>query len=101
MTNQLINTPTNLTDLTIESERRWPTVPGCSRAGPDLWYPCFATGSMSHQTIRSGWLEAREGAGPHALWTIEQLAAAAYDFGALAAQWQSNVPDVMHYPWLA
>ena len=47
------------------------------------------------------WLEAREGAGPHALWTIEQLASAAYDFGALAAQWQSKLPDVRHYPWLA
>ena len=47
------------------------------------------------------WLEAREGAGPHALWTIEQLASAAYDFGALAAQWQSKLPDVRHYSWLA
>ena len=47
------------------------------------------------------WLEAREGAGPHALWTIEQLASAAYDFGALAAQWQSKLPDVRHFPWLA
>ena len=47
------------------------------------------------------WLEAREGVGPHALWTIEQLASAAYDFGALAAQWQSKLPDVRHYPWLA
>jgi hypothetical protein len=47
------------------------------------------------------WLEAREGAGPHALWTIEQLALAAYDFGALAAQWQSKLPDVGQYPWLA
>ena len=41
------------------------------------------------------------GAGPHALWTIEQLASAAYDFGALAAQWQSKLPDVRHYSWLA
>jgi hypothetical protein len=31
------------------------------------------------------WLEAGEGAGPHALWTIEQVASAAYDFGASSA----------------
>ena len=47
------------------------------------------------------WLEARDGAGPHALWTIEQLASAAYDFGALGAQWRSKLPDVRRYPWLA
>jgi Phosphotransferase enzyme family len=47
------------------------------------------------------WLEAREGARPHPIWTIEQLADAAYDFGAFGAQWQSKLPDVTHYPWLA
>jgi hypothetical protein len=47
------------------------------------------------------WLEAREDAGPHALWTIEHLALAAYDFGALAAQWQSKLHDVGQYRWLA
>jgi hypothetical protein len=45
-------------------------------------------------------LEARDGAGPHVRWTIDQLAAAAYDFGALGAQWQSKLPDVVQFPWL-
>jgi hypothetical protein len=33
--------------------------------------------------------------------SARHLAAVAFDFGALLAQWQSNVPDVMDYPWLA
>lgn len=68
--------------------------------GPLVPVLCYRVDEPSDNQVWI-WLEAREGAGPHALWTIEQLAAAAYDFGALAAQWQSNVPDVMHYPWLA
>jgi hypothetical protein len=88
--------------LTIGSEKRWPSVLGCSSAGPGPWYRCIATESRRNRRARRGsGLEAREGAGPHALWTIEQLASAAYDFGALAAQWQSKRPDVRHYPWLA
>ena len=68
--------------------------------GPLVPVHCYGVEEVSKSQAWI-WLEAREGAGPHALWTIEQLASAAYDFGALAAQWQSKLPDVRHYPWLA
>jgi hypothetical protein len=68
--------------------------------GPLVPVHCYGVEEVSSSQAWI-WLEAREGAGPHALWTIEQLASAAYDFGALAAQWQSKLPDVGHYPWLA
>ena len=68
--------------------------------GPLVPVHCFGVEEVSKSQAWI-WLEAREGAGPHALWTVEQLASAAYDFGALAAQRQSNLPDVRHYPWLA
>jgi hypothetical protein len=67
--------------------------------GPLVPVLCYRVDEVSENQAWI-WLEAREGAGPHAIWTIEQLAAAAYDFGALAAQWQSDVPDIVHYPWL-
>jgi hypothetical protein len=67
--------------------------------GPLIPVRCFGVDEVSEDQVWI-WLEAREGAGPHALWTIEQLASAAYDFGALGAQWQSKLPDVVHYPWL-
>ena len=68
--------------------------------GPLVPVRCYGVEEASENQVWI-WLEAREGAGPHALWTIEQLASAAYDFGALAAQWQSKLPDATHYPWLA
>ena len=68
--------------------------------GPLVPVHCYGVEEVSKSQAWI-WLEAREGAGPHALLTIEQLASAAYDFGALAAQWQSKLPDVRHYPWLA
>jgi hypothetical protein len=68
--------------------------------GPLVPVHCYGVEEASKRQVWI-WLEAREGAGPHALWTIEQLASAAYDFGALAAQWQSKLPDVRQYPWLA
>jgi hypothetical protein len=68
--------------------------------GPLVPVHCYGVEEVSKSQAWI-WLEARDGAGPHALWTIEQLALAAYDFGALAAQWQSKLPDVRHYPWLA
>jgi hypothetical protein len=68
--------------------------------GPLVPVHCYGVEEVSNSQAWI-WLETREGAGPHALWTIEQLASAAYDFGALAAQWQSKLPDVGHYPWLA
>ena len=68
--------------------------------GPLVPVHCYGVEEVSKSQAWI-WLEAREDAGPHALWTIEQLALAAYDFGALAAQWQSKLPDVRHYPWLA
>jgi hypothetical protein len=67
--------------------------------GPLVPVRCYRVDQPSKNQVWI-WLEARDGAGPHALWTIDQLAAAAYDFGALA-QWQSNVRDVVHHPWLA
>jgi Phosphotransferase enzyme family len=66
--------------------------------GPLVPVRCYGVDVSENQAWI--WLEARDGAGPHALWTLEQLASAAYDFGALAAQWQSTLPDVMNYPWL-
>ena len=68
--------------------------------GPLVPVHCYGVEEVSKSQAWI-WLEAREGAGPHALWTIEQLASAAYDFGALAAQWRSKLPDVGQYPWLA
>jgi hypothetical protein len=68
--------------------------------GPLVPVHCYGVEEVSKSQAWI-WLEAREGAGPHALWTIEQLASAAYDFGALAAQWRSKLPDVRQYPWLA
>jgi hypothetical protein len=67
--------------------------------GPLVPVRCYGIDEVSEDQVRI-WLEAREGAGPHAQWTIEQLAAAAYDFGALGAQWQFKLPDVVRYPWL-
>lgn len=68
--------------------------------GPLVPVRCYGVEEASKSEVWI-WLEAREGAGPHAFWTIEQLASAAYDFGALAAQWRSKLPDVRQYPWLA
>ena len=67
--------------------------------GPLVPVRCYGVDEASEDQVWI-WLEARDGAGPHALWTIDQLAAAAYDFGALGAQWQPKLPDVVHYPWL-
>jgi len=68
--------------------------------GPLVPVHCYGVEEVSKSQAWI-WLEAREGAGPHTLWTIEQLASAAYDFGALAAQWRPKLPDVRQYPWLA
>jgi Phosphotransferase enzyme family len=67
--------------------------------GPLVPVRCYGVDEASEDQVWI-WLEARDGAGSHAQWTIDQLAAAAYDFGALGAQWQSKLPDIVHYPWL-
>jgi hypothetical protein len=61
---------------------------------------CYAVNEESEDQVWI-WLEAHGGAGLHVSWTIEQLASAAYDFGAFGAQWRSKLPGVKHYPWLA
>jgi hypothetical protein len=68
--------------------------------GPLIPVRCYAVNEESEDQAWI-WLEARGSAGPHVPWTIEQLASAAYDFGAFGAQWRSKLPDVRHYPWLA
>jgi hypothetical protein len=68
--------------------------------GPLMPVRCYGVNEESEDQVWI-WLEAREGARPHALWAIEQLASAAYAFGAFAAQWQAKLPDVARYPWLA
>ena len=68
--------------------------------GPLVPVRCYGVKEVSKDQVWI-WLEAREDAGPHALWTIEQLASAAYALGAFSAQWQSKLPGVVHYPWLA
>jgi Phosphotransferase enzyme family len=69
-------------------------------SGPLVPVRCYGVTEESEDQVWM-WLEARDGARPHAPWTIEQLASAAYDFGAFGAQWQSKLPDLVRYSWLA
>jgi hypothetical protein len=66
--------------------------------GPLVPVRCYGVTEESDDQVWM-WLEARDGARPHAPWTIEQLASAAYDFGAFGAQCQSKLPDLVRYSW--
>lgn len=68
--------------------------------GPLVPVRCYHVEEMSEGQAWI-WLQARDGAGPHASWTIQPPGSAAYDLGALGAQWQSRLLSVEHYPWLA
>lgn len=47
------------------------------------------------------WLEALEGARPRRRWSLDELAASAYDLGAFSAQGMDRVEEIESYDWAA